>query len=110
MALRGARLAGPQRNNYRSYKTVPFRTSKAHAKWMLTGQTRDSSDVAVPNAEVHLFTTGDDRLVEEMFSDGSGNFIFTQIPGNGIYYIVGYKVGTPDIAGTTINTLTPTEV
>ena len=60
-------------------------------------------------ANIDLFLTTEDTLVQRTVSDAAGAFSFLQM-GAGPYYIVAYKAGTPDIAGTTVNTLTPTQV
>jgi hypothetical protein len=44
-------------------------------------------------------------LAQNGLSDALGNFTFDN-PGSGPFYIVAYKVGSPDVAGTTVNTLT----
>jgi len=48
-----------------------------------------------------------DAFIEEQVSDGAGNFLFYP-PDSGPYYIVAYKAGAPDVAGTTVNTLSTT--
>lgn len=53
---------------------------------------------------MHLHRTLDDVKVEQTLSDGSGNFAFTVGLGE-TYYVVAYLPGSPDRAGTTVNTL-----
>lgn len=69
----------------------------------ITGVTRDSTGVALGNCVVQLFRTVNDVLVVETTSDANGNFAITA--GGDGFYIVAYKVGSPDVAGTTLNTL-----
>ena len=71
----------------------------------LAGITRDSAGAVLANCEVVLYTTID-NVIASMYSDDSGNFSF-QNPGTGPFYIVAYKAGGPDVAGTTVNTLLP---
>ena len=71
----------------------------------ITGVTKDSTGVALGNCVVQLFRTGDDVLVQETSSDGSGNYTCNPPNNAGYFYIVAYKAGSPDVAGTTVNTL-----
>jgi hypothetical protein len=72
----------------------------------LTGVTRDSTGAVLGTCEVVLYSTID-VVIGSQFSDASGNFSFLN-PGTGPFYIVAYKPGAPDVAGTTVNTLLPT--
>ena len=71
----------------------------------LTGVTRNSAGVALASCEVRVFKTGDDVLVAQTISDGSGNYSVT-LPTNLRHYVVSYKTGSPDVTGATVNTLT----
>ena len=73
----------------------------------ITGVTRDSAGAVLSSAQVNLFLTGGDIWQAGQVSDASGNFSFKN-PGTGPFYIVAYKTGSPDVAGTTTNTLLPT--
>ena len=84
--------------------TVVYRSTGVYINRTVTGVTRDSSGVAVGNCSLDLYMTGADTLSQNGVSDASGNFTFFN-PGSGPFYIVAYKVGAPDIAGTTVNTL-----
>jgi hypothetical protein len=42
--------------------------------------------------------------VDQSVSDGSGNYSLI-CAGSGTFYVVAYKAGGPDVAGTTVNTL-----
>ena len=72
------------------------------------GVTRDSTGAVLANCEVTIYTTAD-IVMGQIFSDGSGNFQFQNI-GTGPFYIVAYKSGGTDVAGTTKNTILPTLV
>lgn len=71
----------------------------------LTGTTRDSSGATLGNCTVHLFNSADQEIAETI-SDGSGAFTFTADANSGTFYLVAYLAGSPDVAGTTKNTLT----
>jgi hypothetical protein len=70
----------------------------------ISGVTRDSASAAVGNCTVELLQSGGDIPTARTVSDASGNYLFNN-PGSGPFYIVAYKAGAPDIAGTTVNTL-----
>lgn len=77
-----------------------------YSRLYISGITKDSSGVALGNCTVDLFRTIDDVLQQRTTSDGGGNYALDPVNnGNGPYYIVAYKVGAPDVAGTTVNTL-----
>ena len=84
--------------------TVVYRSTGVYINRTVTGVTRDSNGIALGNCDLHLILSGTDNIAQELTSDASGNFTFNN-PGSGPFYIVAYKVGTPDIAGTTVNTL-----
>jgi hypothetical protein len=87
---------------------APFRaTPFALVNRALSGVTRDSSGTALPLCDLDLYMTHADTLAAQTQSDASGNFTFWN-PGSGPYYIVAYKSGSPDVAGTTVNTLIAT--
>ena len=76
------------------------------ATFVISGTTRDNTGVALGNCTVHLFRTTDDFEVQMTTSNGSGLFAFDPVNnGNGPWYVVAYLPGSPDRAGTTVNTL-----
>ena len=72
----------------------------------LIGVTRDSSGAPLGFCTVHAFTTADDVKRGETVSDASGNFEI-RTPVNAAHYLVAYLAGSPDVAGTSPNTVTP---
>jgi len=81
-----------------------FRATYASTyQFHVTGITKDSSGAVLPNCALALYRTQDDSVVSYTVSDGSGNYSFVCGPGQ--HYVVAYKVGTPDVAGTTVDTL-----
>jgi hypothetical protein len=82
-----------------------FQSPKFYGSFSITGVTRDSAGAALGTCIVHLFETPTDIEVAQTTSDGSGNFTFTIGNNAGYFYIVAYKAGAPDVAGTSINTL-----
>lgn len=75
------------------------------ASFFITGTTKDSSGVALASCLLDLYRTSDDASMSRTISDGSGAYSFSVGQGQR-YYIVAYKAGGPDVAGTTVNTLT----
>lgn len=73
---------------------------------LISGVTKDSTGAALASCTVDLYRTIDKTWQQTVVSDGSGNYVFSPVNnGNGPFYIVAYKAGAPDVAGTTVNTL-----
>ena len=81
---------------------------EAFRAWSLSGQTLDASSAALPGCVVDLFVTQSDTRVGTTISDGSANFTIPVGFNSANFYMVAYKPGSPDVAGTTVNTLTAT--
>jgi hypothetical protein len=81
----------------------------ARVNFRLSGVTRNNQGIPVDAVTVELFLTSTDTLQLRTVSNAAGEFAFDVMPP-GLYYIVAYKAGSPDIAGTTVNTLTPIAV
>jgi hypothetical protein len=82
------------------FKSPSFSTSSLY----ITGVCRNSAGGILPDCTVDLFVTGTDQKVASTISNGSGEYTF-QILVSGPFYIVAYHTGSPDLAGTTVNTL-----
>lgn len=73
---------------------------------MITGVTKDAAGATLGGCTVDLMVTPSDTRFATTTSDGSGNFSFGPLNnGNGPFYIVAYKPGSPDVCGTTSNAL-----
>lgn len=68
------------------------------------GITKDRAGLPLGGCVVHLFRTADDVKVAATVSDGAGVFSFA-VPAGVAHYAVAYLAGSPDVAGTTVNTL-----
>jgi hypothetical protein len=89
-------------NGYSYQKFVsPPMYGKAYS---ISGQTLDSTGAVLADCVVALFYTRNDVLVGETMSDSLGNYKFLVGPAYNCY-IVAYKAGSPDVSGTTVNTL-----
>ena len=72
----------------------------------ISGQTKDSTGAILGGCHVDLFRTSSDLLQEETTSNSDGYYFFKSPYRTVTYYCVAYKAGSPDVAGTTVNTLT----
>ena len=71
----------------------------------IIGVTKDANGAPLGTCIVQGFRTANDQYVRETISDPAGNYVFcTEFLDS--QYLVAYKVGAPDVAGTTVNTLT----
>ncbi|MGD0591086.1 MAG: hypothetical protein ABSA44_09845 [Bacteroidota bacterium] len=84
-----------------TFKSKPMFSDKSYK---ITGTTKDSSGNALAGCTVHLFDASVDILISIVQSDASGAFMFLVSPST-TCYILAYKTGSPDVAGTTVNTL-----
>lgn len=81
--------------------------NKVKQQWLITGVTKDSTGAVLDNCTVTLFKTIDNMPSATTVSDDNGNYSFS-IDGNSqARFAVSYKAGSPDVAGTTVNTLIP---
>jgi hypothetical protein len=82
----------------------------AWSKFNLVGVTRDSAGAALGGVTVKVFRTNGDSITPfTAVSDGSGNFSLDVGAERGPFYYRDDKAGSPYKAGTSINTITPTE-
>jgi hypothetical protein len=79
----------------------------AWTRYSLTGVSRDSNGAALGACSVKVFLTGNDTKQFETVSDASGNWSIDVGANPGPFYLVEYKVGSPDRAGTSLNTNVP---
>ena len=80
-------------------------------KRFIRGTVLDANGTAVAGALVQGFVTATDAFVGEVQSNLDGTYALgtETLPGVA-HYLVAYKPGSPDTAGTTVNTLTSTNV
>lgn len=77
----------------------------------LRGTCKDSGGTAVANAIVQAFVTATDAFAGEVQGNTDGTYVLGVCQAKTTpHYLVAYKSGSPDIAGTTVNTLLPTNV
>lgn len=77
----------------------------------IRGITKDSGGTPISGVIVQGFVTSTDAYVGEVQSMDDGSYILPTFTLPGVqHYLVGYKPGAPDIGGTTVNTITSTNV
>ena len=81
-----------------------FKSTRNIATSAVAGVTKSSDGTALDACTVNLFDALTNILLKSTVSDESGNYRFDTAPGQA-FYIIAYKAGNPDVAGTTINTL-----
>lgn len=85
-----------------------FRSPVFKGKFTISGVTKNSSGSALGNCVVLLFDASTNIELLTTISDASGNYSFPLGNNTNHYFIVAYLAGSPDVAGTTVNTLTVT--
>lgn len=73
----------------------------------LTGITRDSSAIPAGSCNVMGFVTTTNVFVGQVTSDSGGYYELPTAYAGVAHFLVVYRAGSPDIAGTTLNTLIP---
>lgn len=77
----------------------------------IKGTCLDSVGNPAADATVQGFRTSDDAFVGQSTTRADGSYdLGTQNAASVQHYLVAYKAGSPDIAGTTVDTLTPTNI
>ena len=83
----------------------------SQSKNFLRGTCKDSGGTAVANAIVQGYVTATDAYLGEVQGNTDGTYsLGVEASKATTCYLVAYKAGSPDIAGTTVNTLLPTNV
>lgn len=80
-------------------------TRGANGRYLVTGVTRDQYGSPLAACTVRLFHTSDNVLQDTQTSDVNGNYTVSTPYYPDTHYIVAYKTGSPDVEGTTVNTL-----
>lgn len=77
-------------------------------KLLISGVTYNSTGTPLSTSIVKLYFTTTDIVVSSTVSDSLGNYSFIGSPST-VYYLIAYKAGSPDVAGTTLNTVIATD-
>jgi hypothetical protein len=103
----GGKMKGP---NQPFFFEPEFNSQKQRFRgnFSISGQTLNAAGTPLAECRVELNESRSDVEYAETISDGSGNYSFT-IPYNSWnWQVIAYKVGSPDVAGVTVDTLTAT--
>lgn len=83
-----------------------WRSFGTNGRLAFVGFTRDSAGAPIAGCTVRAFRTSTDELVSRVTSDANGRYEATS-PYLEAHYITVHKTGSPDIAGASVDTLTP---
>lgn len=83
----------------------PETTRGTSSRYGFVGVTRDAYGSPLAGVTVKCFKTSDDSLLSQVVSDENGAFTVTTPYYPDTHYLVCYKAGSPDVEGTTVNTL-----
>lgn len=72
----------------------------------LSGVSKNAAGEPLGFCQILVFRTEDKSLVAETVSDAAGIWSVPLMKG-GPFFLVEYKAGAPDVAGTSLNTLVP---
>lgn len=92
----------------RSLKALPITPRQPlpnRPSLVIRGATLDSAGAPLPACVVKFFRTADDAYLGAVTSDGSGKYTSPPVGLDLQHYAVAYLPGSPDVAGTTKNTL-----
>jgi hypothetical protein len=70
------------------------------------GVTRDQYGSPLGNCTVRCFRTSSGELVSQVTSDANGNYVATS-PYSDQHFLTVHKTLSPDVAGASVDTLTP---
>jgi hypothetical protein len=90
----------------RSGLTVNSQRDLFRKFWRISGVTRDKDGNALASCRVELFETQSDAVLYSTTSDAAGAFSFSVPTGGWSWFLRAYKAGSPDLAGTTVDTVT----
>lgn len=76
------------------------------ARFVLTGVTKDSTGAPLGSVVIDFFDSVAKTLIASTISDSAGSYT-VDLPASAVVQGVAYKAGAPDVAGVTVNTLTP---
>jgi hypothetical protein len=106
----GAGWGGPFLDDFdglRERAEVQIEQTGGQQAYVLVGTTRDSNGNSLANCIVMGYVTSTDQFVGQVTSDASGYFSLPTQYGAVNHYLVAYKAGSPDVAGTSSNQLVP---
>lgn len=73
----------------------------------ITGNTLDASGNPLGSCVIQCYLTSTDAFVGQVTSDSGGYYELPSYFSGATHYLVAYKPGSPDVAGTSVNTIVP---
>lgn len=83
-----------------------WRSFGSNGRLGFVGITRDAYGSPLGGCTVRCFRNSTNELVSAVTSDANGFYIATT-PYNDAHYLVVHKTGSPNVAGASVNTITP---
>lgn len=109
--MNGGAVIGRGMNTPDNYRSWNCNIAGYQSANFLIGTCVDASDVPVANAIVQAFVTATDAFEAQVNANVDGTYSVPVRQSKATpHYLVAYKAGAPDTAGTTVNTLLPTNV
>jgi len=79
--------------------------SGGSSRFVFVGVARDVYGSPIPFALVYCYRTSTHEMVSVIAADGNGIFVAMSPYFPDTHYLRAYKIGTPDVMGTTVDTL-----
>jgi len=87
-------------------RSAPFSPASDQGTMVISGVTRDGNGNPLGGCTVDLFDSAQDVKIATTTSDPvTGVYVFASIAGGIKFYMVAYRKGSPDVAGTTLATV-----
>lgn len=99
-------LFGTDQQNSGRYESDAFDFCGGAQIKKIIGFTLDANGDPLGSCIIQGFLTVNDLYIGQTISDTAGYYELPT-PYTGTHYIVAYKAGSPDVAGTSVNTLVP---
>jgi hypothetical protein len=103
----GPRLSAPLAGTTNNDAPGPRKLQNvaSRQRFAISGTTRDSTGAALANCAVSLFDMQTGAAQYSVVSDGAGAFAIFVGDNATPWFLRAYKVGSPDVAGTSVNFL-----
>jgi hypothetical protein len=88
-----------------AFQNNAFQIVSSTVNWILAGVTRGLHGQPLGLCNVFVYDSVTDGFMGSGTSDASGNYTVTLSSSGNNLFAVAYLAGTPDLAGTTVNTL-----
>ena len=104
-----ATLIGQDGRDGGQYEDPEYGPGGSFRPYFIVGQVVSAGLTPVGGANVQGFLTASDVTCGQITTDSNGNYQLPTIYVGQAHYLVAYLPGSPDTAGTTVDTLIPTQ-